>query len=71
MKAEVWDLRVYDVFCLDCNEKMEYYGYEQGGKLDGGNIINSETYETKDVEPHIFLTFKCIQCKKKTSVMTH
>jgi len=65
MQQEVWDLRINDVFCLDCDSMMEYYGYEKGNDLDQNNIINSEMYETDDYEPHIFLNFHCPRCKKK------
>jgi len=71
VQEEVWDLRINDAFCLDCDSKMEYYGYEKGSDLDQNNIINSEMYETDDYEPHIFLNFHCPRCKKKTSIMTH
>ena len=71
MKEEVWNLRIQDAFCLDCDKKMEYYGYENSGNLEGSNVINSETYDSEGYQPHIFLNFNCPQCKKKTSVMTH
>jgi len=71
VKEEVWNLRIQDAFCLECDKIMDYYGYEKGGNLDQSKIIDSEQYETNDYEPHIFLNFKCPQCMKKTSVMTH
>lgn len=72
MESEVWDLRIHDVFCLNCNgDQMKYYGYEKGSNLDEGNIINSEKYETDDHESHLFLNFKCDNCNRKVSVMTH
>ena len=71
MKEEVWNLRIHDAFCLDCDSIMEYYGYEKGGNLDERKIIDSDTFETDNYEPHIFLNFKCPHCMKKTSVMTH
>jgi len=72
MESEVWDLRIHDVFCLDCKgDKMTYCGYEKGSALDQNKIINSEKYETDDHEPHLFLNFKCETCQRKVSVMTH
>ena len=71
MQAEVWDLRIHDVFCLDCDSMMTYYGYENGSDLDKSKIINSEKYETDEHESHLFLNFKCDKCQRKVSVMTH
>jgi len=70
-EEDVWNLRIHDVFCLECDEMMKYYGYEKGSNLDEGKIIESDKYETDNYEPHIFLNFKCSKCGKKISVMTH
>jgi hypothetical protein len=54
MLDEVWNLRIHDLFCLDCDAKMEYYGYENGSNLDENNIINSDKFETDGNESHLY-----------------
>jgi len=71
VQDEVWNLRVHDVFCLSCDNKLDYTGYEKGSALDQDKIIKSENYETDDYESHYFLNFECPHCKNKISVMTH
>ncbi len=73
MKNEIWDLRIYDLFCLNCpgGPKMNFDGFEKGSNVGNGKIINSDFYETDDSETHYFLNFTCPDCKNQSSIMTH
>ena len=48
MKKEVWDLRIQDVICLDCDKKMEYYAEDYAVDYTVDFSTNWVYYPEKD-----------------------
>jgi len=66
LESSIWNgVNIHDTYCLDCDSKMNFEGYEKGDEL--GKVIQSET--KKELEM-VFLNFKCPECKKRSSIMT-